>query len=118
MKTLLILSLFILSGSFSYAQNLATEEVTLFAQCMIELQDQNDMIALESEMRQNPNIKVVRLDYYSQRAFILTKEIDQLTEEQFASWFNASSDKVRCIQIGTYGIDTVKPFPFQDCDKQ
>jgi hypothetical protein len=118
MKTLLILTSLLLSVTFANAQNLATEEVTLFAQCMIELQDQNEMVVLEAEMRQNPSIKVVRLDYNSQRAFILTKEIDQLSEEQFASWFNASSDKVRCIQIGTYGIDTIKPFPFQDCDKQ
>ena len=118
MKTLLIFSVLLLSTSFVNAQNLATQEVTLFGQCMIELQDQNDLVALETEMRLNPNIKVVRLDYFTQRAFILTKEIDQLTEEQFMSWFNAYSDKVRCIQIGTYGIDTIKPYPFEDCAKQ
>jgi hypothetical protein len=118
MKTILIFTTLFISVSFAKAQNLATEEVTLFAQCMIELQDQNEMVALEAEMRQNPSIKVVRLDYYSQRAFILTKEIDQLSEEQFTSWFNASSDKVRCIQIGTYGIDTINPYPFPGCDKQ
>jgi hypothetical protein len=118
MKTIIIFTTLFISVSFAKAQNLATEEVTLFAQCMIELQDQNEMIALEAEMRQNPSIKVVRLDYFSQRAFILTKDIDQLSEEQFMSWFNSSSDKVRCIQIGTYGIDTIKPFPFQDCVKQ
>lgn len=118
MKTLLILTSLFLSVSFTNAQNLATQEVTLFAQCMIELQDQNEMLALEAEMRLNPSIKVVRLDYNTQRAFILTKEIDQLSEEQFTSWFNASSDKVRCIQIGTYGIDTINPYPFPGCDKQ
>ncbi len=118
MKTLLILTSILLSITFATAQNVATEEVTLFAQCMIELQDQNEMVALEAEMRQNPSIKVVRLDYYSQRAFILTKDIDQLSEQQFTSWFNASSDKVRCIQIGTYGIDAINPYPFPGCDKQ
>lgn len=117
MKTILILASIFFTTSFLHSQNLATQEVTLFGQCMIELQDQSEMLALETEMRANPNIKIVRLDYYSQRAFILTKDMDQLTEEQFTSWFNASSDKVRCIQVGRYGIDAIKPFPFQDCDK-
>jgi hypothetical protein len=118
MKTLLFFFALCFSASSLHAQNLATEEVTLFGQCMIELQDQNEMLALEAEMRLNPNVKIVRLDYFSQRAFILTKDIDQLTDEQFMSWFNASSDKVRCIQIGRYGIDAIKPFPFENCDKQ
>jgi hypothetical protein len=118
MKTILFFFALCLTALPLNAQNLATEDVTLFGQCMIELQDQNEMLSLEAEMKLNPNVKIVRLDYISQRAFILTKDIDQLTEEQFTSWFNASSDKVRCIQIGRYGIDAIMPFPFQNCGKQ
>jgi hypothetical protein len=75
------------------------------------------MRALETEMRSNPYIKIVRLDYNTQRSFILTKNLDELSTENFISWFNEYSDKVRCIQIGRQGIDAVKPFPFEGCEK-
>jgi hypothetical protein len=68
-------------------------------------------------LRSNPYIKIVRLDYTTQRSFILTKNLDELSEANFISWFNQYSDKVRCIQIGRQGVDTVKPFPFEGCEK-
>lgn len=92
-------------------------EVTLFGQCMIDIENQEEMRTLEAEMRTNPYLKVVRLDYNTQRAFVLTKGIDGLTEENFTSWFNQYSDKVRCVQIGVQGIDVVKPYPFEGCVK-
>jgi hypothetical protein len=117
MKSILLSFLFLVFGFSLKSQTLATSEVTLFGQCMIELEDQNEATTLETEMRNNPNIKIVRLDYNSQRAFILTKDIDQLTEEQFTSWFMEYDSKVRCIQVGRYGIDAIKPFPFEGCEK-
>lgn len=116
MRTILVLLFFICTSVVSNAQS-TPQETTMFGQCMIEISSATEMSALETEMRSNPYVKIVRLDYNSQRAFLLTKGIDQLTEEQFISWFNAYGDKVRCIQVGTYGVDTVKPFPFEGCDK-
>lgn len=102
----------------AFSQSNSANPVALFGQCMIEMDAAEEMRALETEMRTNPYIKVVRLDYNTQRAFILTQNIDQLTEEQFTSWFNAYADKVRCIQIGRHGVDVVKPYPFEGCQKQ
>jgi hypothetical protein len=84
---------------------------------MIEIATAEEMKTLELEMKSNPYIKVVRLDYNTQRAFILTKGIDQLSEDQFTSWFSNYANKVRCIQIGRHGIDQVKPYPFEGCGK-
>lgn len=109
-----LLVVFTSINAFSQA---SANEVTLFGQCMIDIESQEDMRALETEMRTNPYLKVVRLDYNSQRAFVLTKGIDALTEENFSSWFNQYSDKVRCIQIGVHGVDVVKPYPFEGCEK-
>jgi hypothetical protein len=116
MRNILVLLLFLCISSVSSAQS-TPQETTMFGQCMIEITSATEMAALETEMRSNPYVKVVRLDYNSQRAFLLTKGIDQLTEDQFISWFNAYGDKVRCIQVGTYGVDALKPFPFEGCDK-
>ena len=116
MKHVLFSFLFFWAGFSAFAQQ-NQQEVNLFAQCMIDLNDQNELSQLETEMRNNPYIKIVRLDYNTQRVFILTKGIDQLTEDQFTSWFNSYSNLVRCIQIGTFGVDAVKPFPFEGCEK-
>jgi hypothetical protein len=114
----IILGLMLLLGLTAFSQSNSANPVALFGQCMIEMNTAEEMRALETEMRANPYIKVVRLDYNTQRAFILTQNIDQLTEEQFTSWFNAYADQVRCIQIGRHGVDVVKPYPFEGCEKQ
>ena len=116
MKNILF-GVFMLFGSLSVYSQTAVEETTMFAQSMIEIGNSEEMRALETEMRSNPYIKMVRLDYNTQRSFILTKNLDELSEDNFISWFKQYSDKVRCIQIGRHGIDAVKPFPFEGCEK-
>lgn len=112
-KLLFVLLLLISSTTFGQT---TTTEVNLFAQCLIEIDNADEMRALEADMRTNPYIKVVRLDVNSKRAFILTKDIDELSDENFISWFNQYSDQVHCIQIGRHGVDVVKPFPFEGCE--
>ena len=116
MKNLLlgIFLLFITTNAFSQTSN---SETVLFAQSMIQVDNAEEMLTLETEMRSNPYIKVIRLDYSTQRCFILTQNLDELSEENFISWFNQYSDKVRCIQICRQGIDVVKPYPFEGCEK-
>ncbi|MFN6015739.1 MAG: hypothetical protein ACK47F_13710 [Flavobacteriales bacterium] len=112
-----IISFIVFFGFSALSQSSPVNQVALFGQCMIEINAVEDMRALEADMRSNPYIKVVRLDFNTQRAFLLTQNIDELTEEQFTSWFNVYSDNVRCIQIGRHGIDMVKPYPFEGCEK-
>ena len=116
MKNIVLIGLFFIGLRVS-AQTIESQ-VNLFGQCMIEIATAEEMKTLELEMKSNPYIKVVRLDYNTQRAFILTKGIDQLSEDQFSSWFSNYANKVRCIQIGRHGIDQVKPYPFEGCGKE
>ena len=115
MKHILFSLLFLLTVSSASAQQ-GQPETTLFAQCKLDLNNQTELAKLEVEMKNNPYIKNVRLDYNTQRVFVLTKGIDQLTEDQFTSWFNSHSSLVRFVQIGTFGVDTIKPFPFEGCE--
>lgn len=73
------------------------------------------MLALEEQIRLNPYTNVVRLDWHTQRAFILTTGIDQLEENELRSWFGSYGAELTCIQIGTHGVDTVNPYPFTNC---
>lgn len=99
---------------FIYAQQ---EETTLFAQCVFQISDETELRTLESELREHPNVQIIRLDYHTQRAFVLTKDTEQLSEEEFRSWFGEYSTSVRCMQIGVYGVDEIDQYPFENCDQ-
>jgi len=89
----------------------------LFGQGMIEIEDVAAAQALEADLRNHPNVKIVRIDYQTQRALVFTKDIQSMTEEQFTSWFGNYSDKLRCVQVGTHGVDQMNTFPFENCEK-
>lgn len=113
-----LFGIFILFSSFlGFSQSTEVSTTTFFGQCMVEVQNQEEMKMLENQLKLNPYVKTVRLDYNTQRAFILTKNIDSLNEVDFTSWFSQYSSKVRCIQIGVYGVDEIATFPFENCSK-
>jgi hypothetical protein len=97
--------------------NAQQAESLFFGQCLVEVEGHEAARQLEADMRTNPLIRVVRIDYSTQRAFVLTNPTESLTEEQFTSWFSEYSSKTRCIQVGKQGVDLVLPFPFEDCNK-
>jgi hypothetical protein len=112
MKNLILAFIVLLS-----IQAFGQQSNAFFGQCLIEIQTKEEMAELETAMRENPYARVVRLDYNTQRAFVLTKDIETFSEADFTSWFGEYSEKVRCIQVGRQGIDMIKPYPFTDCDK-
>ena len=93
------------------------DDPVLFAQCVFIIQDETELRSVEAEIREHPNVKIVRLDQNTQRAFILTKDIEQLSEKELRSWFGDYSDSVRCIQIGVYGLDKIDHYPFENCEQ-
>ena len=103
--------------SASFAQNQAQNytDTRLFAQCMFDISDQSEMEALQNEIYNNPNIEMVRLDYHTQRALIITANLEELSEADFISWFGAHSSTIYCTQIGVYGVDVMNPYPFTNC---
>jgi len=114
MKTLGLIFFLLLGASQASAQEQST---SFFGQCMIDVSTPEEMAHLQIVMKENPYIKVVRLDYNTQRAFVLTQNLESLTEENFTSWFSQYADKVRCVQVGQHGVDSIKPFPFEGCEK-
>lgn len=94
----------------------SSSEVTLFAQAIFSIESQDVLTQLEQEMKLNPYIKLVRLDWHTQRLFLLTKEISGLTEVELLSWFNGYVDTINCVQIGVQGIDQITKYPFTNCE--
>ena len=106
--TIFIFFVFCLSSS--YAQNESKQfinkdlkktknkitytDTRLFAQCMFDIPNQSVMQELQREMYDNPNIEMVRLDYHTQRALIITANIEELTKKDFISWFGEHASSV------------------------
>lgn len=113
MKYLLTVLVFAISF-LMYAQQ---EETTFFAQCIFRIDDEDQLRSLETELRDHPSVRIVRLDFNTQRAFILTKDTEQLSEDDFRSWFGSYSSSVNCIQIGVYGVEEINQYPFENCEQ-
>jgi hypothetical protein len=116
MKKMSFLFVIMLLSTMSFGQQTNQPiNVNLFAQCMFDIQDQQAMLDLEQEMRLNPNTDMVRLDFNTQRAFIITVDLQTLSENDFRSWFGAYASGVHCVQIGVRGVDVMDPYPFTNC---
>lgn len=111
---MLVLSLFLLNGNVTFGQN--ESQTVLFAQCHFSIPVLEDMLILEEDMSSHPNAKLIRLDFNTQRAFILTKGIEELTKDELASWFEEFNETISCVQIGIKGIDHIDKYPFENCD--
>lgn len=110
-----LLILFASHSAFGQQQNSQTD-VRLFAQCLFSISTQAELDALTYDLyATNPNIEMVRLDLNTQRALIITANIEELSEQDFVSWFGEHSSSVSCVQIGVYGVDTMNPYPFTNC---
>lgn len=95
-----------------------TTETILFAQGLFSISEKSEMEALETELREHPNVKIVRLDWETQRLFLLTKELNTLSEEELISWFGEYAETVHCIQIGVYNVDPIEKYPFMNCQNE
>lgn len=111
-----ILCLLLCTFGTAYSQYSAT--TVLFIQCYFEIPSKLEMLQLEVDLRNHPKTKLVRLDFHSQRAFILTKNLSEISKNEVLAWFEEYSETVSCVQIGVKGIDKIEPYPFTHCDDE
>lgn len=114
MKTTTLLVLLLLFTSYGNAQT-ENEGVKYFAQCMVNITDLEMFRSIESNIRLNPNVEVVRLDWETKRAFVLTKNLSSFTDADFQAWFGGNTINISCIQTGVYGVDEIAKYPFANC---
>ena len=114
-KTVLfVLGFVLINSAFTIAQE--ESQTVLFAQCHFSIDNQEEMMILQDNIRLNSNIGLVRLDFNTQRAFILTKGLEHLSNDELASWFENFGETLSCIQIGIKGIDQIAKYPFVNCE--
>ncbi len=87
-----------------------------FGQAMIDTKDETLINEIQSQIRKNPSVKVVRIDPLSHQVFLITNELMSWSENDFISIFGENSSKLNCLFIGVYGKDQIRKFPFKDCE--
>nr|WP_294861422.1 hypothetical protein [uncultured Fluviicola sp.] len=119
MKNLILGFIFVSVAFLGNTQTTAsqTSAPTFFAQCMVNLNDQNDLTTLENQLRSIPYVSVVRVDIPTHRLFLITKDISTFTTTEFVSWMGVYSSNYSCLQIGLHGVDPVNPYPFTNCSE-
>ena len=112
--------MFAMNVSFGQAPQTSTTQQTnaqLFAQCMFDIPTQAELDQLTYNIYANhPDVEMVRLDLNTQRALVITTGSSPLTESDFISWFEQYSGTVSCVQVGVYGVDSMNPYPFTNCN--
>lgn len=117
MRNLIIVVLMIVGANLAtFAQETVSASPKYFAQCMLSIEDETEFRALEENLRSNPHVAVVRLDWYSKRAFLLTKELNTFSDADFTAWLGEYAADASCIQVGVHGVDQINPYPFTNCD--
>lgn len=116
MKTTTLIVLLLLFSGNSMAQEEAGTR--FFAQCMVNMTDQEMFHSVEENIRLNPNVEVVRLDWETKRAFVLTKNLTSFTDADFEAWFGTNTIHISCVQTGIYGVDEMAKYPFTNCSNQ
>lgn len=111
--------LLVFSSTMVLSQLQTTTQTTTpvyFAQCMVNVQSNQELTDLEQQLRNNPYVQIARVDLHTKRLFLLTKDLSQFSTVDFNSWLGTYVNSISCLQIGLHGIDAIKPYPFTDCN--
>ncbi|AEA42753.1 hypothetical protein [Fluviicola taffensis] len=119
MKILILSIVFALSAFVGNSQTSTNQNngPVYFAQCMVNITNQNDLVALENQLRAIPYVGVVRVDIPTHRLFLVTRDLSALTPADFASWMGTYATSYTCLQIGLQGVDPITPYPFTNCSE-
>jgi hypothetical protein len=108
--------IFIFSFLFCCKSLFSQSVKSFFGQAQFKSTDKDLILSIETGIRKNQTIKVIRIDASNGQVFILTKEQENFTKQDFLKLFGQHVEKVSCLFIGVYGKDKTQEFPFSDCE--
>lgn len=112
----LLLIFFLGSGLWSFGQQ-NQQSTVFFAQCALNDMTAEECDQLNTQLKNNPDVMVVRVDPLSNTLFLLTQNVSSLNQTTFDGWLGEFSDNYTCLNIGVRGVDMIKPNPKQGCDE-
>lgn len=121
MRLISMLFVLFVQSSFLFSQLSEAEEYganKFFAQGMVNIDNPDTILELQSEMRSIDFLEVVRIDRTSKRFFLLISDMQSVSEDQVRSWFGEFGNDIYCIQVGIHGVDKINSFPFSNCGEK
>lgn len=91
------------------------DETKYFAQGLFQIEEESTIKTIENNIRNNASVVVARLDIPTKRFFILTNQA--INEQTLSNWFGVYGNTIKCVQQGTYGVDTIYQYPFIGCNE-
>lgn len=116
MKTfILTLSILLLSIS-SNAQSTQATPVRHFAQAMMENLNAQDAAALVLDLKNNPNVYIVRYDELTNGLLVITNELSNFNQTVFNSWLTSYVNNIQCYRQGLQGLESHIGFNSDFCN--
>jgi hypothetical protein len=74
------------------------------------------MSDLKTDLAQNPQVFMVRVDILNHTIYLITNEMDDFNESIFQGWIANQENVYSCYYQGILSVDSFKPFDNQFCE--
>jgi hypothetical protein len=115
MMRLLILTSIIFFFQISFGQEITQNTENFFVQVMLTKCNSDIYDQIEADLKDNPYIRLVRLDRHTKGLIVGTQNIQELNQSVFEAWLGEHSDKITCYYQGIHGVHTMHAFNEQFC---
>ena len=116
MKYLLFLPVFFLAFIADSQVNNQQNGAQFFAQFTYQESLSEQQVAeFEDNLRQNPNILMVRVDRNTNGVLLVTHELSDFDEATVESWLSTGFEVIECYREGLYRVDSVIAFNDNFC---
>lgn len=116
MKSILLIIFLVTSVMYTGAQTNQSSSVRHFAQAMMQNLQPQDVDLMVTELKNNPNVLMVRYDELTNGLLVVTNEMTSFDQTMFNSWLTTYSGNVVCYRDGIQGIDTHLAFNPDFCN--
>jgi len=116
MKYIIVLPFFLIALAASSQVNSQQNGAQFFAQFTYqESLSEQQIVEFEDNLRQNPNVLMVRVDRITNGVLLVTHQLASFEETTVVSWLSTSFEVVECYREGLYRVDSVIPFNDNFC---
>lgn len=86
-----------------------------FGQAALTTRSKDTLTLIESQLKQNPSILVVRVDPLNFTVLVFTNEMEAFPIDRFREILGNYSTLVNCARVGEMQKDKIEAFPFRNC---
>ena len=86
-----------------------------FGQAALTTHSKEVLSQVESQLKQDSSVLVVRIDPLNFTVLIFSNEMESMTLERFKTMFGSFSNLISCARVGEMQKDKIEAFPFRNC---